>query len=247
MDGAERSKRIEYLDRMFPPALSWEGHAPGPFTERAVEYLARPIPIDLSRTGRRYIIVDAIESNGNPIREVVRFRFRLQSDSNRWKPPSLGGLDDPISGHTEVVYYFHFQSDSSLRENEEDLLAFIYEHLGEVGTLAVSSKPEEAVAGHLGPDWSRLAMISLGFLGITVGVSYLVVMAVLGHGTLWTTALTCAEFVLFALLWLVAWLPIKTRRRKIGPTGTVAEHALDDGLKGPEGISEPELFSSRQR
>jgi hypothetical protein len=85
------------------------------------------------RTGLRYVVVDAIESNGNPLRELIRFRFQLGADPYhnpyQYKPPRWGGLDEPLKGSTEAVYYFYFSSDSSLDENVEDFRTFIAEHL----------------------------------------------------------------------------------------------------------------------
>jgi hypothetical protein len=162
----ESSERADYLKKTFPAPISPEYDAPGGFTEQACEYLAQPIAIELAQSGTLYVLVDAMEPNGNPLREMVRFRFRLAADRSRYEGPRLGGLDEPLKGSTEAVYYFHFSSACSLDENIEEMRTFIAEHLEDElvpKTAPVTAGPEKTEA------WRTLvplAIVSVGVAGL---------------------------------------------------------------------------------
>lgn len=236
----ERSERADYLDKTFPPPISREWHAPGRFTEQACEYLARPIPIELVQTGTRYVGVDAMEPNGNPIREVVSFRFRLLADPYRHEPPHWGGLDEPLKGPTEAVYYFHFSSDSSLDENVEDFRTFIAEHLED--ELVPEAFPVRAGAekSKARRDWVPLAILSVGVLGlIAVAIVAVVQQAIVLAIALASVATTVAG--------IGSMVRTRTRPMANGQVGTngYSRSQLGPFLEREETLSSQRMHSRR--
>ena len=230
MESSERSERANYLDKTFPsptPSILREWHAPGRFTERACEYLARPIPVELVRTGMRYVVVDAIEPNNSPLREMVRFRFRLAADPYRYEPPRWGGLDEPLKGTTQGVYYFHFSSNSSFDENIEEFRTFIAEHLEDELIPAAPPVGSGAERSKARRDWVPLAVLSIGFFGLVA----VTIVAVVQH------AIELAIALAFVVITI------------IGLSGTVRSRIrlANDRVATNGYSSQPEAFPKREK
>ncbi len=208
MATSKRQERRDYLERHFPKSSAEQGHAPGRFTERVCEYLSRPIPLEPSRPGARYVVVDALESNGNPLREIVRFRFRLADDPDESESPRYGGLDEPIMG-SAAMYYFFFDSASSLEENIEEFSIFLSEHSRGTATTATASGRLKIVGMDAWQVWAVLTVLVVGVLGSTA----LIIQAVLRHAIGLSMAIAVISASLIGIV-LVARAQIRPRAKK---------------------------------
>jgi len=213
MENSKHLERLAYLETHYPKPSVEQGHAPGRFTERACEYLGRPIPLEPSRPGARYVVVDALEPNGNPLREVVRFRFRLADDLYGCEPPRLGGLDEPIRGVTPM-YDFHFDSERSLDENIEDFATFVSEHSRGAATIATGSGRLKIVGMDPWRAWAILSVLASGVLGSIV----LIVQAVLAHAIGLSIAVAVCAALLIGVV-LVARAQVRPRAKRVGASG----------------------------
>lgn len=247
MGTPESEDREKYLDRTFPPPVSWESDAPGPFTDYACQYLSRPIRIDLVRIGKRYVLVDAIELYGNPLREEVRFRFRFETDPSGYEPPRcLGGLNTPVRGSTKALYYFDFSSDSTLDENVAEFRRFLAQHLEDELAPVVTEEPVSApqmevlpappaadtVSARLATPqelWPLVAMV-VGVCGL---VAMVVIVGLLLSGVVVTPTVATITLITAAFTAsFVIGIGYERRRRSLQP---VSDSAAKNGRSiGPD-------------
>ena len=176
MGTSPESDRANYLEKWFPGTLSQELHTPGRFTEHILEALmtANPIQVALRRAGIRFVAIDALELGGTPTHEEVRLRFRLVADPQDVPNPEdlrWGGLDEPIKGSLEPVYYYSLAADIGPEQALNELQTFIAEHLADdlvLSSPVTSHSAQSGIRTRLAVWWAALMVFYLGILGLIV-------------------------------------------------------------------------------
>jgi len=166
--------RAEYLAKWFPSPISRELHAPGRFTEHILEALmtANPMQVALRRAGTRFVAIDALELGGTPLHEEIHLRFRLVTNPKDVPNPEdlrWGGLDEPIKGSLEPVYYYSLAADIGPEQALDELQTFIADHLADELVLSSTVRVHGAQSGlwtRLAVWWAALAVFCAGILGL---------------------------------------------------------------------------------
>jgi len=172
MTSAENQDRSAYLEANFPRQMRRKWHAPGRFTDEACRYLARPIRVDLALAGARYAVVDAFESSGNPLQEIVRFRFRLSEDPQERPSPHWGRLDEPLKGTTAPAFYFYFISSQSLSDNIADFQLFVADQLDD--RLVHSRQLEDGRQAVQRVTVSFSILVVLAIVGMAISITQII-------------------------------------------------------------------------